>query len=273
LSKQSKTRRVFGVDFSGAADAARRLWIAEGHLKKGRLSIVDCAPVSRWAGARAARAECHTAFLDLIAKSPDGLFGCDFPFGLPEFLMQGRNWLEFACEFEKRFPLPEDFREHCRKLANGTERRRACDGEARVPFAAYNLRIYRQTFYGIRDVLAAAMARKTAAVIPMQEYASDRAWIVEACPASTLKSLGIYRPYKGADRNHRSHRRRILDHLQESELIAEVDDNLRKQLLADEGGDALDSVIAAAATARAYSNGTVTKPPSPLELIEGRIIW
>lgn len=187
--------------------------------------------------------------------------------------MRGRSWLEFAGDFGRQFRLPEDFREHCRKLANGTERRRACDREARVPFAAYNLRIYRQTFYGIRDVLAAAIARKAAAVIPMQEYALDRAWIVEACPASTLKSLGIYRPYKGAERSHRTHRRRILDHLQESGLIAEVDGKMRTQLLADEGGDALDSVIAAAATARAYRNGTLTKPPSPLELIEGRIIW
>ena len=67
-----------------------------------------------------------------------------------------------------------------------------------MPFAAYNLRIYRQTFYGVRDVLAAAVARQAAAVIPMQEYAANKAWIVEACPASTLKSLGVYRPYKGA---------------------------------------------------------------------------
>lgn len=219
------------------------------------------------------RAECHGAFLDLIAKSPDALFGCDFPFGLPEFLMQSRNWLEFAGEFDRQFPLPEDFREHCRKLANGTERRRACDSEARVPFAAYNLRIYRQTFYGIRDVLAAAIARKAAAIIPMQEYAPDRAWIVEACPASTLKSLGLYRPYKGTDRSHRAHRRRILDRFQEIGLIANVEGKLRKLLLADPGGDALDSVIAAAATARAYRNGTLIKPPSPLELVEGRIIW
>src|SRR5262245_28600918 len=200
LSKPSKTRRIFGVDFSGAADAARRLWIAEGRLSKGRLSIVNCAPIGRWAGQRAARAACHASFLDLIAASPDSVFGCDFPFALPEFLMQGQSWVQLAGEFGVRFPLPEDFREHCRTLANGTERRRVCDREARVPFAAYNLRIYRQTFYGVRDVLAAAITRGVAAVIPMQEYASDRAWIIEACPASTLKSLDLYRPYKGADK-------------------------------------------------------------------------
>jgi len=273
LSKRSKTRRVFGVDFSGAADAARRLWIAEGRMQKGRLSIVDCAPIGRWAGLRAARAECHTAFLDLIAKSPDAMFGCDFPFGLPEFLMQGRSWLEFAGEFDKQFPLPEDFREHCRELANGTERRRSCDRDARVPFAAYNLRIYRQTFYGIRDVLAAAMTREAAAVIPMQELAPDRAWIVEACPASTLKSVGLYQPYKGAERRHRAQRGRILDHLEERGFTATIEGKLRATLLADQGGDALDSVIAAAATARAYRSGSLTRAASPLELIEGRIIW
>jgi hypothetical protein len=273
LSKPSKTRRIFGVDFSGAADAARRLWIAEGRMVRGRLSIVDCAPISRWAGQRAARADCHIAFLDLIAASPDAVFGCDFPFALPEFLMQGQSWIQLAGEFGTRFPLPEDFREHCRTLANGTERRRVCDREARVPFAAYNLRIYRQTFYGVRDVLAAAVTRGTAAVVPMQDYASDRAWLVEACPASTLKSLDLYRPYKGADRRHRAQRRCILDQLEERGFISGIDGPLRKTLLADEGGDAIDSVIAAAATARACRDGTLMKPPAPLELIEGRIIW
>ena len=154
--------------------------------------------------------------MELIAASPDAVFGCDFPFSLPDFLMQGRSWNRFAEDFAQQFSVPEDFREHCRKLADGTERRRVCDREARVPFAAYNLRIYRQTFYGVRDVLAAAVARQAAAVIPMQEYAANKAWIIEACPASTLKSLGVYRPYKGATKAHRAQRGRILDCLHES---------------------------------------------------------
>jgi hypothetical protein len=211
--------------------------------------------------------------VELIASNPDAVFGCDFPFSLPDFLMQGRSWNQFAEEFGRQFSLPEDFREHCRKLADGTERRRACDREARVPFAAYNLRIYRQTFYGVRDVLAAAMARQAAAVIPMQDYAINKAWIIEACPASTLKSLSVYRPYKGATKAHRAQRSRILDCLHEAGLIAAVDGRLRAALLTDQGGDALDSVIAAAATARAYKNGRLTKPAEALELIEGRIIW
>lgn len=273
LSKRFRARRIFGVDFSGAADTARRLWIAEGRLDRGRLRLVDCAPIGDRVGHRADRTECHRAFVDLISKSPDAVFGCDFPFALPEYLMQGRSWLAFAGDYHERFALPEDFREHCRSLANGTERRRACDREARVPFAAYNLRIYRQTFYGIRDVLAAAMMREAAAVIPMQNYAADRAWIIEACPASTLKSLDLYRPYKGAESRHRTQRRHIFDHLQENGFLAQVDGKLRARILADAGGDALDSVIAAAATARAYRDGTLMKPPTPLELTEGRIIW
>lgn len=209
----------------------------------------------------------------MISTSPDAVFGCDFPFSLPDFLMQGRSWSRFAEEFPRQFSIPEDFREHCRKLADGTERRRVCDREARVPFAAYNLRIYRQTFYGVRDVLAAAMARNAAAVIPMQEFAADRAWIIETCPASTLKSLGVYRPYKGATKAHRAQRGRILDCLYQSGFIVPVDGKLRAVLLADQGGDALDSVIAAVATARAYKDGRLTKAAEPLELIEGRIIW
>jgi hypothetical protein len=107
----------------------------------------------------------------------------------------------------------------------------------------------------------------------MQEYAADKAWIVEACPASTLKSLGVYRPYKGATKAHGVQRGRILDCLHDSGLIDAVDGKLRLALLADQGGDALDSVIAAAATARAYKDGKLSRPAEPLELIEGRIIW
>lgn len=273
MNKRSTPRRIFGVDFSGAADAARRLWIAEGQFKANRLSITDCAPIGRWAGERAGLPDCHKALVELIAAAPDGVFGCDFPFSLPDFLMEGRSWSQFAKAFGQQYAVPEDFREHCRRLAAGTERRRVCDREARVPFAAYNLRIYRQTFYGLRDVLAATIARKAASVIPMQACASDRAWIIEACPASTLKLLGVYRPYKGTTKAHRTQRGRILDCLRENRLLAEIDGKLRKVVLADEGGDALDSVIAAAATARAYKDGRLTRPAEPLELIEGRIIW
>jgi hypothetical protein len=273
LNKRSTPRRIFGVDFSGAADTARRLWIAEGRMKAGRLSITDCAPIGRWAGARAGREDCHRALVELIAANPDAVFGCDFPFSLPDFLMNGRSWNRFVEDFPQQFSMPEDFREHCRKLADGTERRRVCDREARVPFAAYNLRIYRQTFYGVRDVLAAAVARQVAAVIPMQEIEADKAWIIEACPASTLKSLGVYRPYKGATKAHRAQRGRILDCLHQSGLTTAVEGKLRATLLADQGGDALDSVIAAAATARAYKDDRLTKSAEPLELIEGRIIW
>ncbi len=242
-------------------------------MKAGRLAITDCAPIARWAGAGAGREECHSALVELIVSSPDAVFGCDFPFSLPDFLMQGLNWSRFAEGFARQFSMPEDFREHCRKLANGTERRRVCDREARVPFAAYNLRIYRQTFYGVRDVLAAAIVRRAAAIVPMQEYAADKAWIIEACPASTLKSLGVYRPYKGTTMAHRAQRGRILDRLHQSGLTTAVDGKLRVTLLADQGGDALDSVIAAAATGRAYKDGRLTKAAEPLELIEGRIIW
>lgn len=273
MNKRSTPRRIFGVDFSGAADTVRRLWIAEGRLRSNRLSISDCAPIGRWAGSGAGREDCHRALVELIASSPDAVFGCDFPFSLPDFLMQGRSWIQFAGAFALQFPVPEDFREHCRKLAGGTERRRVCDREARVPFAAYNLRIYRQTFYGLRDVLAAALARQAAAIIPMQQHAAHKAWIIEACPASTLKSLGVYRPYKGATKAHRAQRGRILDCLHESGLTTAVDGKMRATLLADQGGDALDSVIAAAATARAYIDGRLTKPAETLELIEGRIIW
>jgi hypothetical protein len=42
LSLHSRT--IFGIDFSGAADAGRRIWIASGKVKGEVLHTDDCFP-------------------------------------------------------------------------------------------------------------------------------------------------------------------------------------------------------------------------------------
>ena len=76
------------------------------------------------------------------------------------------------------------------------ELRRVTDIEARTPLSPYNRRIYKQTYYGIRDVIAPLIASGAACALPMQAAIPDRAWLLEICPASTLELMGLRESYK-----------------------------------------------------------------------------
>jgi hypothetical protein len=89
----------------------------------------------------------------------------------------------------------------------------------------------------------------------MQEAEEDKPWLLEICPASTLKRGGLYAPYKGGRDEHRSARLRILREL-EARAIA-IRPGLRSTIVDDVGGDALDSVVAALATFTALRNSLV----------------
>jgi hypothetical protein len=176
--------------------------------------------------------------------------GLDFPFGLPQALVGYHDWESFVLAFPYDYPDPEAFLGFCRQTAQGRELRRLTDVTARTPFSPYNIRLYRQTYYGLRDVLHPLVRKNRACVLPMEEPAKDKPWLLEICPASTLKQEGLYTPYKGNDDRCRSARRHILQAL-ERKSIAIREQALRARILLDAGGNALDSVIAALATFRA----------------------
>ncbi|MCZ6557292.1 MAG: hypothetical protein O7A69_05885, partial [SAR324 cluster bacterium] len=68
-------------------------------------------------------------------------------------------------------------------------------------------------------------------------------WLLEICPASTLKRMGRYRPYKGKSSSHRAMRGEILAHLEHSGLVLSSP-SLGRKIAEDKGGDALDAVNA-----------------------------
>ena len=71
--------------------------------------------------------------------------------------------------------------------------RRTSDDESRTPFDPYHYRIIYQTFFGMRDVLAPLAASRGAAVLPFQyrRLPTARRVLVESCPGSLLKKLGL----------------------------------------------------------------------------------
>ena len=186
------------------------------------------------------------------------------PFGLPYPLVRRyRDWEAFVRAFPGRHPTPEAFRAHCRAADGGRELRRVTDGDARTPFSPYNLRMYRQTYHALRDVLAPLVERDAVRVPPMQSPRSldgERPWLLEICPAVTLKRMGLYRPYKGREPRHAAMRRAILAALEPATPLL-LPRALRRKILADTEGDALDSVIAACTAFRLLAHGVAALYP------------
>lgn len=247
-------RRIYGVDFSGAKNAGKKIWIACGVIEGDKLHIENCQRASELLGSGRDRDRCLAALRELIASEKESLFGLDFPFGLPRALFKEARWEEFILSFPERYLDPEDFRRACRSADGGSELKRVTDRESRTPFSCYNLRLFRQTYYGIRDVLEPLVRHKSACVLPMQSPAPGKPWIIEICPASTLKKIGLQVSYKGKKEEHRMGRQRILRKIGKAAKLPIPSKSLRSVIINDTEGDALDSVIAAFATLRALDN-------------------
>jgi hypothetical protein len=261
-------RIVYGVDFSGAADAGKKIWIARGMTEKDVLLITECFQAKDLAGSGTDRKQSLRALREFIRNHKDSIFGLDFPFALPKALVKEHTWEEFVVSFEDRYKSPEEFRKICKLAGGSKELRRFTDIEARTPFSPYNLRLYRQTYFGIRDVLGPLIRDTSVCVLPMQNPLPGRAWVVEICPASTLKRENLGLSYKGRGEIKTTARARILEGIEKTGVLKIKDSALRSTVLENPGGDALDSVIAAFATFKALRNGFAFDKTSPYA-IEG----
>lgn len=256
----SRSEAVLGLDFSGARDAGRKIWIAEGTGLAEGVRILRCFPAAALPGATEALEPALTALSAWLAQQPHRAVGCDFPFSLPPAFMAPGDWLAFVTDFSRRFPSPEAFRQHCHAIGPERDERRRTDQEAKTPFAASNIRLYRQTYNGIRGILQPLVTRKKVRVPPFQALEPSRMWLLETCPASALKRMGLYRrfsPYKGAGLPARQNRAALLRHLRETGALETASASLADLLVDQAGGDALDAVLAAMITARVLSQGKI----------------
>lgn len=264
---------IIGVDFSGAARAGRKIWLTTGETRAQKLLVTGCFRSTALNEGDSSRAAALAALRSLVAASPGAAIGCDFPFGLPQALVDAETWEAFVRGFGDRYLTPEAFRSSCRRRDGGHELKRATDVDARVPFASYNLRLYRQTYYGIRDLLAPLVAERSAAVVPMMSPRPDRAMVLEVCPASALKRLGLYRSYKGRGSGLMDARASILDMLLARDDLDLTENDLRDVIIADPEGDALDSLIAATITYWAVRAPDWSVTDDPKALVEGRVYF
>ncbi len=244
-------QHIIGIDFSGGVNAGRKIWIAEGRVESGALLIEACLRGEALPGSSRQRAECLAALRAYIRSTGEALVGVDFPLGLPHALMNGRTWLQFIQTFADRFATPQQFRQACQHAAHGRELKRRTDIETKTPFSPYNLRLYRQTYHGLRDIIAPLVCERAVRVLPMQTGRSGLPRLIEVCPASTLKRMNWYSSYKGRAISQRTARLVILQSLRREGV--QLAGRLRPGVLADPEGDALDSILAAWAAYRSLS--------------------
>jgi Protein of unknown function (DUF429) len=253
-------KTVIGVDYSGAAQSGRNAWLAETAVisQTNTLELAKISPIGRLA-CDDSRESINDYLADRIGNANQTLFGMDFPFGLPIELNLG-SWPK---QLESLRKFKGDAKAYGHFLVARTEKklgtkhvRRATDREASTPFDCYHYRIIYQTFHGMRDVLAKVADDEATAVWPFQ-YERDAAKriVVEACPSSTLKRLGLpHRLYKqSGDRpiepQHQKNRQLILQGIQS---FISIKPHQRRILMTNPGGDALDAVLAAVGSWHAF---------------------
>ena len=255
-------RIVVGVDFSGAKLAGKTAWLAWCGVAGGGvpLKLLRLKRLGEVAGDDE-RSAALAWLVREVLDSRAALWGFDFPFGLPIELMGDvvpgqfdavRAWDGGAYAFGLHC-LDKARREHGRG-----HMRRLTDVEEKAPFDAYHYRIIYQTFHGMRDVLAPLAAARRTAVLPLQYAKLGRAArvVVEACPSSTLKRLGL--PHQ----NYKQPGGRLVDDLRRKTRRAifaglrpwvDVSPHLRRKAMRDPGGDALDAILAAVGAWRGWT--------------------
>ena len=266
-------RRILGIDFSGATDAGRKIWVAETRFDPlaadQPLKIETCIPAVELPQSGTSPYLAIAALANYITVDPTTIAGCDFPFSLPAALVDAATWRDFIDAFPRRFPDQESYRNDNRQRTNRIELKRQTDRIAGTPFNSYNLRLYRQAWWGMAYLLHPLVAQQRATIAPQMRRGKRKPTLIEICAACSLKDLDCYPAYKGREPIHRAARQRILDCLIALQLLVPPQRRLRQLLLDNNGGDALDAVIGAIATARA----DLTAPADPIHRLEGRVFF
>ena len=238
---------LHGVDFSGADG---------GGAAKIRIAERDLAPRSavRVRG-RLDRNGLRKAIQETASDGRDHLWRIDAPFGLPiecfaESCPEGLKgsmadgtltWRAIA-EWMAGFENAREWRGAMREMSR-REPKRACDREFRTPLAPMNLRVFKQTFTVITEILL-PLADAGISIVPVSVPASGatRVRVAEGCPASVLHRRGWpTKGYKGGGEPPRVLREEIVRLLRKDGL--EIPSQAAVEAIHDEEGDLLDALI------------------------------
>ncbi|MFM7051304.1 MAG: hypothetical protein ACKOYN_04105 [Planctomycetota bacterium] len=234
---------LHGVDFSGAdGGGAAKIRIAERELAPRSAVHVR---------GRLDRNGLRRAILESASDGREHLWRIDAPFGLPlECFAEGRpegmaagemSW-RLVAEWMSGFGTAREWRGAMREMSK-REPKRACDREFRTPLAPMNLRVFKQTFTVITEILL-PLADAGIAIEPVSRPSGDgaRVRVAEGCPASILLYRGWpARGYKGGGEPPRIVREEIIRLLRKDGL--EIPSPSAVEAIHDEEGDLLDALI------------------------------
>lgn len=261
--------KIRGVDFSGGRRPGDDIWTATGRLEAGCLRIERCRSAAKRFD-ETGRGPILRALRGVLGRS-EGATGLDASFGLPAELLPGRieGWHGATRWFAEAFAdtdapgMRDQLKSTARSLpGEGIELKRRTDRTVGAS-SPYSFITYYQTLYGIRDVLAPLVESGSVSVPPMDSAGARN--VIEVYPAGTLRRLGtVDTTYKDGADGAAAKRREILDRLSAADtgkIAVELPASVRKIAVEEPGGDALDSVVAAVATARAAQGDFGTDRP------------
>lgn len=255
---------ILGVDFSGAALAGLKIWLARATIEDGVLRVHKLQRAADLPNSSPAREKALPTLVETVCGFEAPICGFDFPFSLTHEVI-GDDWLRWLQTEVVPCPDADTFK------ATFPDARRRCDMNAKTPFSPLNLRLYRQTFHGLRDVLA-PLAQCGARVLPMQDAVPGAARLLEICPASLLKREKLYLSYKGKSAAQWANRELIWNTLRERGPFA-ASAEIEKVALSDSEGDALDAVLAAVCVQRALRTPQNLRARDEVERREGRVYF
>lgn len=266
-----------GVDFSGAARPGDDIWLASAEPTSGGLRVTACRSAQDAFDATG-RADVLAALRGWLAAAT-GTVGLDVSFGLPRAVLPAVDdwpaalvWVAREFHAADARAMQTALKERARASdADGVELKRATDGPTGAS-SPYSFITRYQTLHALRDLLAPLVLAKRVCVAPMVPCpgAMARTRLCEVYPASTLRALELPdERYKGGTHDGERERRQ--------EIVAglrawgvELDDATAATLVAEGGGDALDSVVGVVAVARAAADGFAVDP-SRYDPLEGYI--
>jgi len=233
---------LHGVDFSGAdGGGAAKIRIAEReHAPRSAVRVRG----------RLDRNGLRRAILESRSDGREHLWRIDAPFGLPaecfsearpEGMPAGEVTWRGIAEWMSGFGTAREWRGAMRELSR-REPRRLCDREFRTPLAPMNLRVFKQTFTVITEILL-PLSEEGIAIEPVAVPAGGSSVrVCEGCPASVLLRRGWpAKGYKGGGEPPRVLREEIIRLLRKDGL--EIPSPHAVEAIHDEEGDLLDAMI------------------------------
>jgi hypothetical protein len=165
------------------------------------------------------------------------------------------------AEWMARFDTAREWRGAMRELSR-REPKRTCDRALATPLAPMNLRVFKQTFTVITEILL-PLAREGIAIEPVSmpaDRADARVRVAEGCPASVLRHRGWpAKGYKGGGEPPRVVREEIVRLLRKDGL--EIASQTAVEAIHDVEGDLLDALILTTAPIAVPAEGL---PPEAL---------